>query len=304
MPDLVTPEEEMSPVPDHSNDSGYGTQDTTLLMSMQTKTVSNTRTDRRPWPKPLEKDLSNAPWQKESAKGPLEDLEKIHLWWILAWQRPGHNQQTRPGSQKAQGKESSPASGQQRWHSHSWHLQLRQKLLPLQWAHRTPCPTMHQGNPAGHPKGCHSQHSSWTLDRSSKDCPPIILKLAHKPCCPLPQEFQPTSQWSWIQLPRCIQVPHPRKPRWWLQWQLSQEYCWRSCPQKKSKVIPTQLNLDPPKKLKYNQDIQVCSALLTLFSYKRHIYRPSEEILPVPVWPPDDPSKAMDMPRTKCRHGG
>ena len=29
MPDLVTPEEEMSPVPDHSNDSGYGTQDST-----------------------------------------------------------------------------------------------------------------------------------------------------------------------------------------------------------------------------------------------------------------------------------
>ena len=38
--------------------------------------------------------------------------------------------------------------------------------------------------------------------------------------------------------------------------------------------------------------------------YLSHILRPSEEILPVPVRPPDDLSKAMDMPRTKCRCGG
>ena len=47
MPDLVTPIEERSPVPNHSNDSGYETQYTALLMSMQTKTVSKTKIDRR-----------------------------------------------------------------------------------------------------------------------------------------------------------------------------------------------------------------------------------------------------------------
>ena len=65
----------------------------------------------------LEDDLSKAPWQKESAKGPLEDLEKIAkvvkpiydgFWHDRDW---GHNKQVRSGSQKAQGKESSPASG-------------------------------------------------------------------------------------------------------------------------------------------------------------------------------------------------
>ena len=64
------------------------------------------------------------------------------------------------------------------------------------------------------------------------------------------------------------------------------------------------LNQNPPS-LKYTKDIQVCSVLLTLFIYKRHIYiYRLSEIFPVPVRPPDDLSKAMDMPRTKCRHGG
>ena len=48
MPDLVTPEEGMSPVTDHSNDSGYETHEALLqLMSMPTRTTSRTRTDRR-----------------------------------------------------------------------------------------------------------------------------------------------------------------------------------------------------------------------------------------------------------------
>ena len=65
--------------------------------------------------------------------------------------------------------------------------QPREELLPLRWAHRTPCPTVLQGNPGGHPEGGHSQHSSWTLDWPSKDCPPI--------------------SWSW---PTNLAAPSPR----------------------------------------------------------------------------------------------
>ena len=49
---------------------------------------------------------------------------------------------------------------------------------------------------------------------------------------------------------------------------------------------PHQLSLDRPPHLKYNKDIQVCSALSTLFIYKKtyiYIHRLSEETLPIPV---------------------
>ena len=45
-----------------------------------------------------------------------------------------------------------------------------------------------------------------------------------------------------------------------------------------------QLSLSRIPPLKHNKDIQVCSALLIyLFTKSTFIYRPSEEILPVPV---------------------
>ena len=73
IPDLATPAEEMSPVPDQLNDSGYRTQDTTPadVNAHQDKDRQKTLAQT------LEDDLSKAPWQKESAKGPLENLEKI-----------------------------------------------------------------------------------------------------------------------------------------------------------------------------------------------------------------------------------
>ena len=77
MPDLVTPEEEMSPVPDHPNDSGYGTQDTASVDVNVDQDSFHDKDRQETLVQALEKDLSNAPWQKESAKGPLEDLEKI-----------------------------------------------------------------------------------------------------------------------------------------------------------------------------------------------------------------------------------
>ena len=75
IPDLAMPPEEMSPTPDLLNDAGYEAQDVAPadVNADQDKDRQKTLTQA------LEDDLSKAHWQKESAKGPLEDLEKIAL---------------------------------------------------------------------------------------------------------------------------------------------------------------------------------------------------------------------------------
>ena len=63
------------------------------------------------------------------------------------------------------------------------------------------------------------------------------------------------------------------------------------------------LKLGPPK-----AEIQGHTSLQCIINFiylqKTHVYRLSEETLPVPVQPPDDPSKAMDMPRTMVANFG
>ena len=77
IPDLATPAEEMSPVPDQLNDSGYETQDTAPADVNADQDSFQDKDRQKTLAQALEDDLSKAPWQKESAKGPLEDLEKI-----------------------------------------------------------------------------------------------------------------------------------------------------------------------------------------------------------------------------------
>ena len=77
MPDLVTQAEEMSPAPDHLNDSSCKTQGTTLADVHADQDSFQDKDKQETLAQAPEKDLSKAPWQKESAKGPLEDLEKI-----------------------------------------------------------------------------------------------------------------------------------------------------------------------------------------------------------------------------------
>ena len=76
MPDQVTPAEERSPVSDHSNDSGYETQ-CTAPAEVNADQEFQDKDRQETLAQALEEDLSKAPWQKESAKGPLEDLEKV-----------------------------------------------------------------------------------------------------------------------------------------------------------------------------------------------------------------------------------
>ena len=77
IPDLVRPAGEMSPAPDDLNDSGYETQGTVPADVNANQDSFQDRDKQETLAQVLEDDLSKAPWQKESAKGPLEDLEKI-----------------------------------------------------------------------------------------------------------------------------------------------------------------------------------------------------------------------------------
>ena len=78
IPDLATPAEEMSPVPDQLNDSGYRTQDTTPADVNTDQDSFQDKDRQKTLAQALEDDLTKAPWQKESDKGPLGDLEKNH----------------------------------------------------------------------------------------------------------------------------------------------------------------------------------------------------------------------------------
>ena len=77
MPDLVTPEEVMSPVPDHSNDSGYEMQGTTPADVSANKDSFQDKDRQKTLAQALEKELHKAPWQKQPATGPIDDLKKI-----------------------------------------------------------------------------------------------------------------------------------------------------------------------------------------------------------------------------------
>ena len=77
MPDFVTPEEGMSPVTDPSNDSGYETcgyapaDDNADQDSFQDKDRQKTLAQG------LEKELYKAPWKKQPATGPIDDLKMM-----------------------------------------------------------------------------------------------------------------------------------------------------------------------------------------------------------------------------------
>ena len=61
MPDLVTPAEEMSPVPDHSNDSGYETQGTAPADVKANQDSFQDKDKQETLAQALEKDLNSAP---------------------------------------------------------------------------------------------------------------------------------------------------------------------------------------------------------------------------------------------------
>ena len=62
MPDLVTPEEGMSPTPDHSNDSGYETQDPAPADVNTDQDSFQDKDRQKTLAQDLEKELYKAPW--------------------------------------------------------------------------------------------------------------------------------------------------------------------------------------------------------------------------------------------------
>ena len=71
MPDLVTPAEEMFPIPDHLNDSGNKTEGATPADVNADQDRFQDKDKQETLAQALKEDL------RESAQGPLEDLEKI-----------------------------------------------------------------------------------------------------------------------------------------------------------------------------------------------------------------------------------
>ena len=77
MPDLVTPEEGMSPVIDHSNDSGYETHGSAPADVNADQDSFQDKDRQTTLAQALEKELHKAPWQKQLATGPIDDLKKM-----------------------------------------------------------------------------------------------------------------------------------------------------------------------------------------------------------------------------------
>ena len=77
MPDLVTPEEGMSPVTDHSNDSGYETHGSASADVNANQDSFQDKDRQKTLAQGLEKELHKAPWQKQLATGPIDDLKKM-----------------------------------------------------------------------------------------------------------------------------------------------------------------------------------------------------------------------------------
>ena len=76
MPDLVTPEEGMSPVTDHSNDSGYETYSYAPADDNADQDSFQDKDRQKTLAQGLEKGLHKAPWKKQLATGPIDDLKK------------------------------------------------------------------------------------------------------------------------------------------------------------------------------------------------------------------------------------
>ena len=77
MPDLVTPEEGMSHVTDHSNDSGYETRNYAPADDNANQDSFQDKDRQKTLAQGLEEELHKAPWKKQLATGPLDDLKKM-----------------------------------------------------------------------------------------------------------------------------------------------------------------------------------------------------------------------------------
>ena len=136
IPDLVSPAEGMSPVPDHLDDSGYETQ-TTVPANVNTNHDNFQDKDRQKnLAQTLEKELSQALWQKEAANGPLEDLETVTKtvkpvydgFWC---DRDQDINRLDLAARKLKEKRAAQLQDNKEDDTATQHLQLRQKLLPL-----------------------------------------------------------------------------------------------------------------------------------------------------------------------------
>ena len=77
IPDFVTPEEGMTPVTDHSNDSGYETCGSAPADVNADQDSFQDKDRQMTLIQGLEKELHKAPWKKQLAIWPIDDLKKM-----------------------------------------------------------------------------------------------------------------------------------------------------------------------------------------------------------------------------------
>ena len=77
MPDLVSPAEGISPVSSDLNDSGYETQTTAPADVNANQDSFQDKEWQKNLAEALKKELNQALWTKQTANGPLEDLEEV-----------------------------------------------------------------------------------------------------------------------------------------------------------------------------------------------------------------------------------
>ena len=200
MPLLVTPAERMLPVPSDLNDSGYETQGTAPANVNADQDCFQNQDRQKTLAQALEKDISNAPWQKEDPKGPLGDLEKITRTVKPIYKGFWHDRDQDIISQLDLAARKLKEKRAAQLH-HSKENDTTIQVTPNLDRSCSLC-----NEPLGHHVlQCTKEALQGTLKEvihstpvePLTDPPKIVhpfLKSAHKPCCLLPQEFWPTSQ--------------------------------------------------------------------------------------------------------------
>ena len=189
----------MSLVPDQLNDSGYEKQDTAPADVNADQDSFQDKDRQKTLAQALEDDLSKAPWQKESTKGLLEDLEKITKAVKPIYDGFWHDRDQdiidRLDQAAKRLKEKRAAQLQDNKEDDT--------AIPATSNLERSCSLCNE--PLGHHVlQCTKEPLQDTLKEVIHSIPVESLKVpqklsthflksANKHCCPLPQEFQPTS---------------------------------------------------------------------------------------------------------------
>ena len=277
MPDLVTPEEGMSPVPDHSNNAGYETQGSAPADVNANQDNFQDKDRQETLAQALEKEFHKAPWQKQLTLGPIDDLKKmtktVKPIYEGFWYNSDQNILARLDQVARKLKEKRAAQFQDSQEddtdvSVTPNLEKNHSLSNEPIGHHV---LQCSKETAGHPEGGHSQHSSWTLDGPSKDCPPISWCWLTNLAAPSPRNSGQLLSKAKFNCQDAHRPPTQGSPDVDCPDHPAQGHAEKNVTRRNQEPHQLRLKQEPLPCLKYHRDIQVCSALVTLFTW-RHAY--------------------------------